>query len=69
MNVSASTKLTRLKYLKAVLSKCFNNGWLTDIFWKNIQIKVDKNVKTGAKENDLNIFLSFLDTSTFIRAK
>ncbi|WP_017472762.1 site-specific integrase [Amphibacillus jilinensis] len=35
-------------------------------FWQTIQIKVDKQVKKGAKENDLNILLSLLDTSTFI---
>ncbi|WP_367281339.1 phage integrase SAM-like domain-containing protein [Planococcus shenhongbingii] len=30
MNVSQSTKSTRLKCLKAVLSKFYNNGWLPD---------------------------------------
>ena len=29
MNVSQSTKSTRLKCLKAVLNKCYNNGWLS----------------------------------------
>ncbi|WP_307365974.1 tyrosine-type recombinase/integrase [Peribacillus cavernae] len=31
-----------------------------------VQIKVDKKVKPGAKQNDLNVLLSLLDTSTFI---
>jgi len=66
MNVSASTKSIRLKCLKAVLSKCYNNGWLPSKFWLTIQIKVDKKIKTGAKQNDLNVLLSLLDTSTFI---
>lgn len=66
MDVSASTKLTRLKCLKAVLGKCFNNGWLQSKFWLTVQIKVDKKIKSGAKENDLNVLLSLLDTSTFI---
>ncbi|QIZ11107.1 tyrosine-type recombinase/integrase [Priestia megaterium] len=66
MNVSASTKSTRLKCLKAVLSKCFNNGWLQSKFWLTVQIKLDKKVKPGAKQNDLNVLLSLLDTSTFI---
>lgn len=66
MNVSASTKLTRLKCLKAVLSKCFNNGWLQSKFWLTVQIKVDKKVKSGANENDIDILLSLMDTTTFI---
>ncbi|WLF29194.1 phage integrase SAM-like domain-containing protein [Bacillus altitudinis] len=49
MNVSASTKSTRLKCLKAVLSKCYNNGWLSTKFWLTVQIKVDKKVKPGIK--------------------
>lgn len=58
MNVSPSTKSTRLKCLKAILSKCYNNGWYDSKFWFNVQIKLDKKVKTGAKENDLNVLLS-----------
>ncbi|MGM9944760.1 MAG: site-specific integrase [Lysinibacillus sp.] len=66
MNVSNSTKLTRLKCFKAVLGKCFNNSWFQSKFWLTVQIKVDKKIKTGARENDLNVLLSLLDTSTFI---
>ncbi|MEQ6354622.1 site-specific integrase [Lysinibacillus sp. M3] len=66
LNVTDSTKLTRLKCLKAVLGKCHNNGWLPIKFWLNIQIKVDKVVKKGANADDLNILLSLLDTSPFI---
>ncbi|WP_075619989.1 phage integrase SAM-like domain-containing protein [Paenisporosarcina indica] len=38
MNVSQSTKSTRLKCLKAVLSKCYNNGWLSyqSKFWLTV---------------------------------
>ncbi|MET3658600.1 tyrosine-type recombinase/integrase [Sporosarcina psychrophila] len=66
MDVSQSTKSTRLKCLKAVLGKCYNNGWYQSKFWLTVQIKLDKKVKKGAKQNDLNILLSLLDTSTFI---
>jgi len=66
MRVSQSTKSTRLKCLKAVLSKCYNNGWFKSKFWLTVQIKLDKKVKKGAKQNDLNILLSLLDSSTFI---
>lgn len=66
MKVSQSTKSTRLKCLKAVLSKFYNNGWLLNQFWSTVQIKLDKKVKKGAKQDDLNILLSLMDTSTFI---
>lgn len=66
MKVSQSTKSTRLKCLKAVLRKCYNNGWYQSKFWLTVQTKLDKKVKQGAKQNDLNILLSLLDTSTFI---
>lgn len=66
MEVSQSTKSTRLKCLKAVLSKFYNNGWYQAKFWLTVQIKLDKKVKKGTKQNDLNILLSLLDTSTFI---
>ncbi|WP_416147925.1 tyrosine-type recombinase/integrase [Salipaludibacillus sp. HK11] len=66
INVSPQTKLTRLKCIKAILGKCFNNGWFKTKFWLNIQIKVDKHVKKGADKNDLNLLISLLDTSTFI---
>lgn len=65
-NVSDSTKLTRLKCLKAVLGKCHNNGWLPVKFWLNVQIKVDKVVKKGSTNEDIAILLSLIDKSTFI---
>ncbi len=66
MNVSNSTKLIRLKCLKAILSKFFDNGWIKQKFWKSINIKVDKNVKKGAKSDEINILLSLIDLNTFI---
>lgn len=45
MNVSNQTKLTRLKCLKAFLSRCFDNGWIKIKFWKTINIKVDQRLK------------------------
>lgn len=66
MNVSPVTKKNRLKFIKAMLTKCFDNGWFDNKFWNNIQIRIDRTVKNGAKENDLNILLSLLDTSSFI---
>ncbi|WEZ17802.1 tyrosine-type recombinase/integrase [Bacillus safensis] len=66
MDVSNQTKLTRLKCLKAILGKCFNNGWVQSKFWHGINIKVDKQVKKGAKKDDVMVLLSLLDLNTFI---
>lgn len=66
MSVSNQTKLTRLKCLKAILTKCFDNGWLEQKFWKTINVKVDKNVKKGSASGDIELLLSVLDLSSFI---
>lgn len=66
LNVSNQTKLIRLKSIKAVLGKFYNNGWFNNRFWSFIQIKIDKHVKKGAKESDIGILLSLLDKNTFI---
>lgn len=69
MKVSNQTKLTRLKCLKAFLSRCFDNGWFEANFWKMINVKVDKKVKTGATSNDIGILLSLLDLSDFVELR
>lgn len=66
LEVKAATKLIRLKSIKAVLSKFYNNGWIKDRFWSNIQIKIDKEVKKGAKESDIDKLLQLIDQTTFI---
>lgn len=66
LDVSQRTKLIRLKSTKAVLSKFHNNGWIKDRFWCNIQIKIDKEVKKGAKETDIDRLLQLIDKTTFI---
>ena len=66
LDVSPSTKLIRLKTIKAVLSRFFDNRWIDEKFWTSIQIKVDKDVKQGADENDIEILLSLMDKTTFI---
>lgn len=67
MDVSNQTKLTRLKCLKAFLSRCFDNGWIQIKFWKTINIKVDQKVKEGATEHE--VLLSLLDLSSFIQLR
>ncbi|WP_342543308.1 site-specific integrase [Paenisporosarcina sp. FSL H8-0542] len=66
MKVSNQTKLIRLKCLKAILSKCFDNGWVKQRYWKTINIKVDKNVKKGATSSEIQVLLSLLDLNSFI---
>lgn len=66
LDVSPRTKLIRLKSIKAVLSKFYNNSWIKDRFWNTIQIKVDKEVKEGAKESDIDKLLQLIDQTTFI---
>lgn len=66
MDVSKVTKKNRLKYVKAMLTKCYDNGWFENRFWNTIQIRIERTIKDGAKQNDLNVLLSLLDTSTFI---
>lgn len=69
MDVSNQTKLTRLKCLKAFLSRCFSNGWLEKQFWKSITIRVDSNVKEGATEREIRTLLSLLDLGDFVQLR
>ncbi|MCM3732368.1 tyrosine-type recombinase/integrase [Fictibacillus nanhaiensis] len=69
MNVSNQTKLTRLKCLKAFLSRCLDNGWVTSNYWRGIRIKVDNPVKEGATDRDIRILLSLLDLSKFVELR
>ncbi|MDO3662034.1 tyrosine-type recombinase/integrase [Bacillus sp. C28GYM-DRY-1] len=69
MNVSSQTRLIRLKCLKAFLTRCYDNGWFETKFWKNINIKVDKQVKEGATEQDIKILLSVLDLRDFVQLR
>lgn len=66
MDVSNQTKLTRLKVLKAFLSKCLNNGWIDNNCWSQINVKIDKKVKKAAKADDIAVLLSLIDSGTFI---
>ncbi|MFV8830575.1 tyrosine-type recombinase/integrase [Alkalihalobacterium sp. APHAB7] len=69
MNVSNQTKLTRLKCLKAFLSRCFDNGWIERKFWRPIKVKVDNRVKEGATERDIRVLLSVLDLNDFVQLR
>ncbi|PAD19134.1 tyrosine-type recombinase/integrase [Shouchella clausii] len=69
MDVSNQTKLTRLKCLKAFLNKCADYGWLRNRFWRQIQIKVDSQVKRGAEEKDVMLLLSLMDLNRFVELR
>ncbi len=69
MRVSNQTKLTRLKCLKAFLSRCFNNGWLPTKFWGSVTVKVDSKVKEGASERDIKVLMSVLDLGDFVQLR
>lgn len=66
MNVSNSTKNIRLKCVKAVLEKCFDNRWIDTKFWKSIHIRLDKKVKEATAKEDLKLLLTLIDVTTFI---
>lgn len=69
MNVKDTTKRVRLKCFCAFLGKCFNNGWLKDMFWRNINIRIDEPIKVGATEDDVFNVLRNLDLSNFIELR
>ncbi|MCZ8533380.1 tyrosine-type recombinase/integrase [Psychrobacillus psychrodurans] len=66
LEVAQQTKLIRLKSIKAVLSKFHNNGWMKQKFWSTIHIKIDKQVKKGAKVDDIEKLIELIDQNTFI---
>lgn len=66
MDVKNETKLIRLKCIKAVLGKCFDNGWYQDKFWRQVNVKIDNKIKKGAEDDDIKILLSLIDTTTYI---
>ncbi|WP_078548696.1 tyrosine-type recombinase/integrase [Litchfieldia alkalitelluris] len=68
-NVSNQSKLTRLKCIKAFLSRCFDNGWIKTRYWKTINVKVDNNVKEGATDKDIKVLLSVLDLNDFVQLR
>lgn len=66
LNVSRETKLVRLKTLKALLNRFFDNGWLATRFWRQIHIKIDRKQKRAATIEDIETLLTLLDRKTFI---
>lgn len=69
MNVKNSSKLVRLKSLKAVLGRLFDRGWINEKFWKSIKIKVDTPTKKGTDPQDLEIYLNLLDLTNYFELR
>jgi len=66
-NVKDITKQSKLRVVKAILNRRFDNGWIEKRFWKDVKIKVDGRIKPPANENNLAILLSTFDMSNFIQ--
>lgn len=66
LNVESVTKKNYYRFVVAILNRFYDNKWLHEKFWKDIKIKVPKKVQQPAQENELEILLSLIDTSTFI---
>jgi len=65
-NVKDITKLSKLKCLKAFLSRCHDNGWIQYKFWSHINIKVDTKIKEGTSEDEVYQALSHLDFTKYL---
>lgn len=66
-NTSNVTKQSKVRVLKAIFNRFYDNGWIKRKWWKDLKIKVDKQIKPPANKNNLAILLSLLDMSNFIQ--
>jgi len=66
-NISDVAKQSRLRTIKAVLNRFYDNGWIKKNFWKDVRIRVDTKIKLPANEKQLSILLSLLDMTNFIQ--
>ena len=69
LNVANSTKLIRLKCIKAFLERCLGNGWIERPYWRDININVSTPVKKETSERDILYVLSSLDLSDFMQLR
>jgi len=69
LKVANSTKLIRLKCIKAFLERCLGNGWIERPYWRDINIKVSTPVKKETSERDILYVLSSLDLSDFMQLR
>lgn len=69
MNVKDSTKLVRLKALKAVLGRFYDRGYFRNKFWQAVKIRVDSQTKQHTTAETLNILFSLLDFTNFFELR
>lgn len=69
MDVANSTKLIRLKAVKAVLSRFYDQGYFRNRFWASIKIRVDSKTKQHTTPETLNILFSMLDLTNFFELR
>lgn len=69
MEVQNSTRRIRFKSLSAVLTRFYDNGWISNKFWKSIKIKVDEEIKQPSQEKDIELLMSLLDFSNFFQLR
>lgn len=44
-DVKDTTKQSKLRVVRAILNRIFDNGWIEKRFWKDVKIKVDGRIK------------------------
>lgn len=64
--LTANGKKTQLKQLKAVLNRFYNNGWFSQKFWADIQIKVDEVNRPVSNKQDIALLLSLINTKEYV---
>lgn len=69
MDVKNSTRLIRLKSVKACLSRFYNMGYLDNRWWETVKIKVDTKVKEPTTEDTLDIFFKLIDLTDFFELR
>lgn len=60
------TRSSKLRVIKSILSKMYENGWIDKDWWKPLKIKVDTKIKPNADEQQLKVLLSLIDQSTYV---
>lgn len=65
-NNQHATKANRYRFMCAILKRFYSNDWIDTQFWKDIKVKVPRKQQAPAKENELEILISLIDTSTWI---
>jgi len=60
-----STRNMRLKSVKAILNRFFDNGWYHRKFWTTVTVRYDRKIKSEAKVEDIAILINSIDKETF----